>query len=912
VNSRLRALRRVTGMGSAGSLALALLCGGCVLAATAGPRQAQATSARALQQTLNALPLADKTIVVSTSWGRLDDIFEPQSEAPYLLSTAASDNVTTQLRRDFGQGPLRLAPRSADWLGVTPALHGLLTAPPTLNGVPGKLEVAYRYPLTGHLRLVAGTMPDTAPPPVVTTTQVSYQIQVVVTAQTAARFGMHVGSLVPIIPPLDMALPGTVTNPGASVELRLDVTGIVAPTDPGSSFWKADPLLPGPNLDRVGGTAAWEGAVIADPGEIDMMQQIFGLDGLFVQWELPTSTNGLRGQAQTLYDQVNQIASQNPPLTGSVAPMANALSVSVGLVQPLAAFIQAAADVNVLLWLVYASLAMAGVVTLLLTARLIAVRRSAELALCRGRGASSWQLFWLGTRGAAVACLPAAALAWLAAILLVPGAAPAGAAAWWPGIATLAVATMGPGAVTAWQYRRPRAGVSRRRPSWLRRVVFEVTACAGAIGGITVFRTQAGTGDLYTSVTPVLVAIPAVIVALRLYQVVLRGLARASARRRGVIAFVGLTRAAHAPVTLVLPAMTLVLALTVAAFTGMVRTAVVRGETTASWQATGADVVVSPTGPAGISASAVRAITTVPGVQHAVTAAVVPLANVYTGELVTAIIVDPASYAALNAATQGFAPIQPAQLTQVHGQDAIPVLASPQAVSTLGGRSVTIAAQAGLPALRIQVTGEPRSTPAQPAGGAFIVMPASAIRALPTDLILLTGPAIDMTRLDAAVQSAGPVTFSTRSGVLRALTEAPLQQGTFLLFTLAIGFAAALALAVMLLELALGSADREKTTARLATMGLTEGQRGRLVALEVIPSIAASAVAAAACAIVLPRLVAPAIDLSVFTRSAAPVSLGPDGAAFVLPLAVLLAITVIALAYEIRAARGRAAAVLRI
>ena len=42
--------------------------------------------------------------------------------------------------------------------------------------------------------------------------------------------------------------------------------------------------------------------------------------------------------------------------------------------------------------------------------------------------------------------------------------------------------------------------------------------------------------------------------------------------------------------------MTLVLALTVAAFTGMVRDAVVRGETAVSWQATGADVVVAASG----------------------------------------------------------------------------------------------------------------------------------------------------------------------------------------------------------------------------------------------------------------------------------------------------------------------------
>jgi tellurite resistance protein TehA-like permease len=92
-------------------------------------------------------------------------------------------------------------------------------------------------------------------------------------------------------------------------------------------------------------------------------------------------------------------------------------------------------------------------------------------------------------------------------------------------------------------------------------------------------------------------------------------------------------------------------------------------------------------------------------------------------------------------------------------------------------------------------------------------------------------------------------------------------------------------------------------------MGLTEGQRARLVAIEVIPSIAASAVAAVGCVLALPRLVAPAIDLSVFTHSAAPVPLRPDFASFLVPLAVLVAITIVALAYEIRSGRGRDVAV---
>jgi putative ABC transport system permease protein len=904
-------LRRVTGTASAGSLALALLAGACVLAATAGPRLAQATEARALQQTLTASSPTDKNIVVSTSGvlvtgdlgGSVDTIVPAGLEGlaqDVALSPADMDQVTTQLRGDFGAGPLQLSPRSADWTGMTPPLYYVTAAPPSLHGLPAKIEVAYRSPAAPHLRLVAGRMPDTEPPPTLNSTQEIFPIQVVVTPQTASRFGLRPGSVLPLSGPVDPM------NAGKLVVISLDVTGIVEPADPGSSFWTADPLLPAPALDQVDGRASWEGAVIADPGESDMMQLAFGRGGLLFQWQLPTETTGLHGQAQALYDQANQITTQVPALAGSLAPVLSSLSVSYGLLQPLAAFVKDANDANPLLLIVYVSLAVASVVALILAARMIAGRRSAELATRRARGASLWQLFWLGARGAAVTCVPAAALAWAAAVLLVPGGG-----AWWPGALALGCAVACPGIAAAWRHRLPRRRRARLHWPWLPRVVFELTACAAAVGGIVVFRSQSGATGLYAGTAPVLVAVPAVIVALRAYQLLVRVLARAAVRRRGIIGFVGLARAAQAPVTLVLPAMTLVLALTVAAFTGMVRAAVERGETAASWQTAGADVTVTAQGEASLSAAAVRAVTTMPGVEHAAAALVVPL-TVDAGEhLVTAVVVDPASYAALVASTQGYAPVRPALLAQPRRPGAVPVLASPQAAAALGG--MVIPPQEGLPTLHVRVAGELPSTPVLPSGGAFILLPRSAVRgAPPPNVMLLTGPSIDMTGLQAAVRATmpgdGAPVITTRSSALQGLTGAPLQQGTFLLFTLAIGYAAALALATALLGLALGTADREVTTARLATMGLTEGQRVRLVAVEVVPAIFASAVAAVACAVVLPSLVAPVIDLSVFTHSAAPVPLRPDLAAFLLPLAVLLVISVVAVAYEVRAVRGRGVA----
>jgi hypothetical protein len=315
-----------------------------------------------------------------------------------------------------------------------------------------------------------------------------------------------------------------------------------------------------------------------------------------------------------------------------------------------------------------------------------------------------------------------------------------------------------------------------------------------------------------------------------------------------------------------------------------------------------------------ISPSAAAAMAEVPGVTHAASVLVVPL-SVDGGAVVTGLVVDPASYAALVTSSMVFPPVNPALLSATGGKKGLtPVLASPQAAADLAAPGANaIYAQQGLPGLRVRVAGELQSTPAMPGGGAFIVLPQSAIGAdQAANLMLLDGPSINMTRLRAAATAttanAQPL-ISTRSAALQQLAGAPLQQGTFLLFALAIGYAIALALAVVLLQLALGAADREVILGRLATMGLPERRRGLLAAVEVLPAIAAAAIAAIGCAVALPQVVAPALDLSAFTKSQVPVPLRPDAASFALPLAGLALVTIIALGYEIRSRRRRGVAV---
>jgi hypothetical protein len=268
---------------------------------------------------------------------------------------------------------------------------------------------------------------------------------------------------------------------------------------------------------------------------------------------------------------------------------------------------------------------------------------------------------------------------------------------------------------------------------------------------------------------------------------------------------------------------------------------------------------------------------------------------------VVALAVDPASYSALVASSPTWPAVDGSLLT---GDG---VLASPNAVVDLGGgKTLTLIFDGAV--MQARVAGKLSGTPALPAGGPFVLVAESLLRHLPyvaPNLMLLDGPRIDIHRLTALVNRMVPsATTTIRSELLGQLTGAAVQREAYLLFLLALIVAAWLGLAVMLLQLALGAADREATLARLATMGFGGGRRARLVILEVLPAVIAAAVAAIASALVLPRIVAPAINLSAFTASSARVPLVPDFASIALPIAGLMVVAAVALTIEIRARRS--------
>jgi putative ABC transport system permease protein len=422
----------------------------------------------------------------------------------------------------------------------------------------------------------------------------------------------------------------------------LVVTAIVTARAPASTFWGFDGTAAVPSLTRSGNPPEyyWVGAVLLDPAGAAAMQDAFGPSDLSIHWELPLATGQLTAAGvQPLYDALNRAAKVTPQL-GPLSAAAATVTVTSALTAQLAGFLATQAAIETILLLLFVSLIVTGAAVIAVAARMITVRRAAELTMLRARGGSLRQVAAAMLRGTAAVSLPAA-LAGAGLALAAETGDVSSALGWSLAGLVLATALGGPPLIAVWRHRTPETpagnparittadpGGSRRMPA--RRWVADAAACAAAVAALVVLHDQglpaAGQADLLLAAAPVLVAVPVVLVVLRLYPLAVRALLRLSARAAGATGFVALARASRNALTGVLPVFAVALALGVAAFAGMVRDAVARGEVAASWQSAGADVVIH-TGPqtgnvgpgSRVTAQAEKAIAAVPGVQRAAT-----------------------------------------------------------------------------------------------------------------------------------------------------------------------------------------------------------------------------------------------------------------------------------------------------
>jgi putative ABC transport system permease protein len=567
------------------------------------------------------------------------------------------------------------------------------------------------------------------------------------------------------------------------------------------------------------------------------------------------------------------------------------------------------AIMNVLL-LLFVSLIAVGLTVIVLAVQLLMVKREDELRMLRARGATVSQLARRMLASTALAVIPAAVAGVLLALIPVLIAGANLGTGWRIAVLVPLIALCGPPLLAAWRHRKaePNAinpaviltaetSAARFSMATRRRMIAGGTLCAAAVAILLILREEGlpspGSVNWVLTIAPVMLAVPAALVAMRVYPFVIR-LLLGIWHRLTATGYVALASSIRMPAAL--SAYTLVLVLTVAAFCGMVSDGISRGQNAYSWQVTGADATITVPGTEVVTRAQEQQLAAVPGVRHVATVWTSQW-SVPNGEPFTLIEVNPTQYAALTADTPF--PGLAASALNAGGATALPVVASRQLAAEFGTGVTEVGGQQGTEGnLSIRVAGVVAATPAQRSNGLFAIMavhPSPATGMPPGSIQVMITGAVNQAKLTALVNRDLPAsTITFRSTVLSSLDGAPLVHAATQLMTLSVVACCLLAVLSLLFGLALGAGERERTMARLAVMG--NPRDNRFLLLTVLPALLAAAVAAVACTLALPALIGPSLNLSVFTGggatgSGAPVSFRPDLIALCLPSALIVILT---------------------
>lgn len=531
-----------------------------------------------------------------------------------------------------------------------------------------------------------------------------------------------------------------------------------------------------------------------------------------------------------------------------------------------------------------ASLLGVGFAAAVVTSLLVVRRRLDGDRLLRARGASAGGL----ALGRAVESAPAALLGVgvgvgcaVAALTRAPGSSPAYA----EGLAVALLCWLLLPALT-WFAVRDRAVLRERAPRGAgRRIVVEALVLLLAAGGVLALRARGTEGaagaDPLLAAVPVLLGLATVAVLVRCYPWPVRAVARWSARGRGTVVLVALSRAAKEAPGRGLALLVLVVTLAGAVFGGLVSGTLVEGRcAAAAWQV-GADAsFLGADRDPGTAERLARAR----GVRKTVTVRqlrVDPVSGKDGGRYGISSLVG-VDGAKLREAARGSAAaraLDDAGLTRGGGGRDIRVLASEGHAGdlltfTLHGKEARLRVVGPLPedAARDAALGPVRG--ATESRQHLLLADNRDLRALAASdfeesALLLYGARMDTEALRSLVPRAAP---GATGGELRIraeeqaeATDDRLIAAVTLAHTACTALAVLLALLALVLELLLSAPARGRTTAYLRTLGLGGRAAATLQLLQLLPLVLAAVVGGVALGLVLPALLGPALDLREFT-----------------------------------------------
>ncbi|MFI1872281.1 hypothetical protein [Streptomyces venezuelae] len=537
-------------------------------------------------------------------------------------------------------------------------------------------------------------------------------------------------------------------------------------------------------------------------------------------------------------------------------------------------------EANVVMSFAPASLLGVGLAAVIVTSLLVVRRRLDGDRLRRARGASGTAL----ALGRAVESAPAAVLGaalGCAAAAAVPGSSPA----YGRGLAVAAVCWLLLPALT-WFAVRDRAVLRGGAPrGGGRRLVVEALVLLLALGGVLALRARGTEGaagpDPLLAAVPVLLGLATVAVLVRCYPWPVRAVARWSARGRGAVALVALSRAAKEAPARGLALLVLVVTLAGAVFGGLVLGTLVEGRhTAAAWRA-GADA--SFLGAERYPGTAER-LARARGVRTTVTVRqlrVDPVSGRDGGRygISSLVGVDGAKLRAAAPGSSAARALHDAGLTRGGSGRDIRVLASEGHTGDLLtftrlGKETRLRIVGTLPQ---DVARDPALGPVRGATTSrqhLLVADNRDLRAFKAaefeeSALLLYGARMDTEALRSLVPRAAP---GAAGGELRIRAEEQADaDDDRLIAAVAVAHTACTALAVLLalvalvLELLLSAPARGRTTAYLRTLGLGGRAASALHLLQLLPLVLAAVAGGVALGLALPSLLGPALDLREFT-----------------------------------------------
>ncbi|WTQ45965.1 hypothetical protein OG539_37215 [Actinacidiphila glaucinigra] len=879
-----------------GALALAALVLVTAFLAAALPRTVEGYEDAALRDTLRRASLPDRSVTAT-----LDVSFagvRVGAGSPFRASSLAAAESAF---RSVVRPPLALDTAQTVY-GVRNAVAASATDPglprPTQNRDP-RATLVSQAGLSSRSRLVAGRMPAA--------TSGERQVEAVVTARTAKVMGLRAGSAVHLQ-----------DTTGAGLAVR--ITGIVEPRSPGEAFWNAEQDVLAPALVSVPGQPGddpeyyWHFTALIGQ---DAAGVVLGLpDGARLYWHHPADIGAL--SAQDVPELRDRLASlSGGPDSTRLRLLTGNQDITVGqdglaeLLGPFAREREAAAPLVLIATVGVGSVA--GIV-LLMAGGLSATRRRTELRLLRARGSSLTGLCARLLTESAVVVVPCAAAGVLLALLLVPAERTAASLLAGALVAAVAVPALPLRAVVLTRRVGPeqRDDLVQTRPS-RRRTVAELTVAVVVTGAVVALRrrgTTDGGADLLTASAPVLVAVVGALVLLRLYPLPLRLLSRPAARLRGTVLYLGLARAGRTPSATALPLVAVLVALAVTSFGGSVLTGVESGRDQAATRTVGGDARIDTltTLPEGLDARVRR----VHGVHGTSPVRIeTGLSTIPAGTSYDLVVVDPARYAALVAATGIGAPFSASTLER-EGAGPLPAIVSPGLAAEFGRTTSTVQAYAGATPVRTVAVRD--VTPAVPGGDFVIISAAGLARAHPetahssvqgATALYVTGPGVDGRALKAVARAASSdLTVALRSAERASFTSSALQTGARRVYLAAVAAGAGYSALALLLSLMVHTPQRKALLARLRTMGMTSRQRQWLAVLETLPQVLLGALGGILVSLATVPLLRQGVDLTALAFSAAEVTgvseavLRTDPLSLLLPSASLVVLACVVLAVQ--------------